>query len=75
MLPRKLNVSLIPHVTYYNHVKTEVGLLRHSSSVGMLDVCHLIHAGLAVTSSLGAGLSVPYRSIHKYHGLLPRFWI
>ena len=64
MSPRKLNVSLISHVSYYNHAKTEVGLLRRSSGVGMLDICHPRPAGLAVARNLGARLSVPYRSIH-----------
>ena len=75
MLPCKINVSLISHVSYYNHAKTEVALLRHSSGVEMLDIRHPRPVGLAIASSLGAGLSVAYRSIHKYHALLRRFWL
>ena len=43
---------------------------RRSSGVeNWYDVCHHRSADLAVASSTCAGLSVPYRSIHKCHAL------
>ena len=42
-----------------------------SSGVVSYDICHPRHACLTIASSLGVGLTVPNRSIHKSHALPP----
>ena len=46
-------------------------LLDVSSGVVCYEICHPRHACLTITNNSRVGLSVPNRSIQKYHALPP----
>ena len=51
---------------------TQTGCNNVLQALECYDICHPRPAGLTVANNLGAGLSILYRSIHKYHALPPR---